>query len=457
MSLLITNIEHGWVGDKAGNRLHGALRIEGNRIAEIGDLSPRPNEDTLDASGLVVTPGLVNTHHHLFQSVLKGVPSGINAPLDEWLGLVPYTYWPDIDEETLRVSARIGLAELALSGATTVCDHHYVFSDRYDYDPVDVLCEEAARFGVRFCMARGGMTRGRRFDGPGIPPPPTETITGYLDGVAAAAGKWHDPAQDSMCTIASAPTTPNFNFSPEELTLIAQEARHLGLRRHAHLSENTSYAAMTLAQYGKRPVHWLAELDWLGDDVWFAHLVDLHTDEIALLAETSSAMAHCPQANARLASGIAPAPDLQALGGCVSLGVDGAAANEAADMGAALYAAFTLHRTRGDAQSTSVAQVIHWATKGGAAALGYKKLGTLDVGQIADIALFDLSAPRNFGLHDPAFAPVITGQANAKHTIVNGVHLIKDGLHPHLDLRQLHDDARRVTTRMNRTRHLETA
>ena len=419
--MLITGIEHGWTGDACGTRLSGAIRVERGLIVEMGDLAARPGEEVLDARGCVVTPGLVNTHHHLFQSVLKGI--AIDYALDDWLARVPYFYWPRLDEETLRISARIGLAELALTGATTVCDHHYVFSDRYDYDPAEVLFEEAARFGMRFVLARGGMAKGRDFGGGGTSP-------------------------TAMTRVAFAPTTPNFNFAPEALPEIAQEARRQGLRLHAHLSENTAYAAQTLKAFGQRPVPWLAGCDWLGDDVWFAHLVDITADEIALLADTGTAMAHCPQANARLGSGIAPAPALHKAGGTVSLAVDGAGANEAADMGAALYSAFAFHRAAGGVDATAPGTVLHWATMGGAKALGLTGIGCLRVGMAADIAIFDLSAPRTFGLHDPALAPMITGVATVRHSLVGGRIVVRDGRLPHLDLAELAEDANRVTTRL---------
>lgn len=436
--MLITSIAQGWTGDAAGTRLSGAIRIKEGTIVEMGDLSPQPGEEVLDATGCVVTPGLVNTHHHLFQSALKGL--AINAPLDTWLEQVPYTYWPRLDEQALRVSARIGLAELALSGATTVCDHHYVFSDRYEYDPAEVLFEEAARFGLRFVLARGGMARGRDF-GPVVPTAPTETVSGFLDGVARVAARWHDPAPDAMTRVACAPTTPNFNFAPGALPEIAQEARRLGLRLHAHLSENTAYAAQTLRDFGQRPVPWLAGLDWLGPDVWFAHLVDVTADEIALLARTGTAMAHCPQANARLGSGIAPAPALHRAGGTVSLAVDGAGANEAADMGAALYSAFTLHRAAHGVAAIDPGTILHWATMGGARALGLPALGELVVGKAADITLFDLNAPRNFGLHDPGLAPMVTGSVRVRHSLAGGRVIVRDGRLPNLDLAALSEDA----------------
>lgn len=443
--MLITGIAHGWTGDAVGTRLSGAIRIEGGLIAEIGDLTPRPGEEVLDAKGCVVTPGLVNTHHHLFQSALKGL--AIDRALDDWLAMVPYTYWPRLTEEALRISARIGLAELALTGATTVCDHHYVFSNRYDYDPAEVLFEEAGRFGLRFVLARGGMAKGRAFGGD-VPPPPVESVSDFLDGIGKVAARWHDPSPAAMTRVACAPTTPNFNFAPEALPEIAQEARRQGLRLHAHLSENTAYAAHTLTAFGQRPVPWLAGRDWLGEDVWFAHLVDITPEEIALLAETGTAMAHCPQANARLGSGIAPAPALHRAGGTVSLAVDGAGANEAADMGAALYAGFAYHRAAHGVCESAPGTVLHWATMGGARALGLPQIGGLRPGMAADIAIFDLSAPRNFGLHDPALAPMITGAATVRHSLVGGRVVVRDGRLPHLDLADLAEDAARVTARL---------
>ncbi|MGR3501645.1 amidohydrolase family protein [Pseudaestuariivita sp.] len=446
---LITNIAHGLVGDAAGTRFSGALRVRDGLVAEIGDLAREPGERVLDARGTVVTPGLVNTHHHLFQSLLKAVPDGINAGLDTWLQKCPYAFWPFIDAETLRVSAQVGLAEVLLSGATTVCDHHYLFAPQYDYDPAEVLFDEAAKFGIRFLLARGGNTKGREyFDDPSLPPAFFEPAAAFLASVKDAARRWHDPSDLAMTRMALAPTTPIFNLDPHELPLFADAARDIGLRLHSHLSENQTYVDYTLREYGQRPVPWLAERGWTGPDVWFAHLVEIDAAEQAHLVETGTAMAHCTQANARLGSGIAPADLLHAQGGIVSIGVDGAGANEAADMGAAMYSAFATHRATKGVNSTRAETVLHWATQGGARTLGFDRIGTLEVGKAADIALFDLSHPRNFGLHDPALAPVITGAAQVRDSFVGGKPVVVDGRLPSLDLAELRAEAEEKTARL---------
>lgn len=445
---LITNIRHGLTGLPAGPqaRFSGALRVRGGRIQAMGALTPEPGERVIDAAHAVVCPGMVNTHHHLFQSVLKAVPAGMNVPLDPWLMQVPFTWWPHLTAKAFRTAATIGMAELALSGATTVCDHHYIYSDRYDFDPNEILFDVAARFGMRFVLARGGGTRGRVFDDPAVPPVPVETLAQYLDGVLSAASRWHDPAPDAMTRVVMGPNTPVFNFDPGELAELARTARGAGLRLHAHLSENRAYVDYTLSRYGQRPVPWLEGRDMLGPDVWFAHLVEIDTDEIALLAQTGTGMAHCPQANARLGSGVAPACALHAAGGVVSLAVDGAGANEAADMGSALYAAFCLHRATQGATALAAETVLHWATMGGARVLGLGAIGHLAPGMAADIAILDITAPRYMGQHDAAIGPIISGgDLHVRHSFVAGREIVRDGAIPWLDMAALSDDARAAT------------
>lgn len=451
-NFIITNIEHGLTGEEGdAARFSGALRVRSGKIVAMGDLVPEPDERVHDARHALVCPGLVNTHHHLFQSVLKTVPQGLNAPLEPWLLQVPFRWWPYLDEHSFRIAATIGLAELALSGATTVCDHHYVYSERYDFDPNAILFELAAGFGLRFVLARGGGTRAREFDDPTMPPAPVETTSQFLEGVLAAADRWHDPAPDAMTRVALAPTTPTFNLDAGVLREVAQVARGRGLRLHSHLSENMGYVHYTQARHGKRPVFWLAEHDWLGPDVWFAHLVEIDRDEIALLGETGTGMAHCPQANARLGSGIAPADRLHRSGGVVSLAVDGAAANEGADMGTALYAAFCMQRAARGAETLRAETVLHWATMGGARVLGLDSIGHLAPGMAADIAIIDLSAPRYMGQHDVALGPIVSGGSlQVRESFVAGQSVVRAGSIPWLDLGKLAEDARAATSALMR-------
>ena len=433
----------GLSGDQA--RARGDLLVRNGIIAEIGEVSSHRNEPVIDASGTVITPGLVNTHHHLFQGVMKAVPAGMNEGLARWLRVVPYRYWDALDERTMRVSVTISMAELALSGCTTIADHHYVYSDRFDFDPNEILFEIAEQFGIRFVLCRGGATKTRTFDGDNTTPMPTETLDQMLQAVEKAATRWHDPSTSAMSKVVMAPTTPTYSVESAELKEIAATARHLGLRIHSHLSENIDYVHYTQSLYHKRPVQWMADHDWLGPDVWFAHLVKCDTEEVALLAQSGTGMAHCPQANARLASGIAPADQLHQLGGTVSLAVDGAAANEAADMISAMYAAFTHHRAAKGSLNIDAETVLQWATAGGAKTLGLDAVGTLEVGKQADISLFELNSPRYFGQHDRVISPIISGgDARIRNSFVSGKAVVNQAQLDWLDIEQLAYDAQEI-------------
>ncbi|MEM0912637.1 MAG: amidohydrolase family protein [Pseudomonadota bacterium] len=440
---LITNIKHGLTGKLGSDaRFEGALRVRNGLIEAMGNLQPEPNETIIEAAHSVVCPGFVNTHHHLFQSVMKAVPAALNQPLDAWLMEAPYRFWPHLSEDGMRTSATIGFAEMALSGVTTVADQHYVYSDQYDYNPSDVLCETAARFGQRFVLGRGGLTIARPWHRDDIPIAPTTSLQQILDGLAEDTVRWHDPSPMAMTRIAAAPVTTLFNLREGEAKEVARAARELGIRLHTHLSENDTYVKTTLARYGQRPVPWMAEQEWIGDDVWFAHLVKIDDMEIDMLAKAGTAMAHCPQSNARLASGIAPTPRFAERGGIVSLAVDGAAANEAGDMAQALYAAFIIHRTGGHANATSAENVIHWATSGGAKALGIAGIGTLEPGKAADLLLLDLDHPRYFGQHDKTVGPIISGgELRLRYSFVGGQVIVRDGKIPWLDMNDLEEKA----------------
>ena len=445
MSLLIQNIGGiltGLCGDAA--RRTGDIRIRDGKITEIGHLTPGSGEKVLNAKGGIATPGLISTHHHLFQSVLKAVPTAINKPLEPWLRLVPNTYWNRIDERALNVAARVGMVELLLSGCTTVADHHYLFADMYAYDPAAVLFEAAEDLGLRYVLARGGTTRARKFDTDDIIPAPTETLDVMMKRVEGLVGRYHQSGPNAKRRIALAPNTPTWGVTPDELREMAIAARSMGISLHSHLSETENYVRFCLETYGMRPLQFVAEHGWVGEDVWFAHLVHLDESELALMAQTGTGMAHCPQSNCRLGSGIAPAPALDALGGRVSLAVDGAASNEACDMGAEMHCAWMIHRAVHGADAVTAEDVMRWSTSAGAQILGLPDVGRVEVGAAADLVIHGLDAPRCAGLHDPLIAPVVSGAATVRHVLMDGVPVVVDGAIPGLDLEALLAEARDV-------------
>ncbi|WP_322087325.1 amidohydrolase family protein [Burkholderia sp. BCC1999] len=441
-SLLIRNpiaVMSGRAGDAA--RLGQAdLRIRDGRIETIAPgLAPLPGERVIDASNCVVYPGWVNTHHHLFQNLLKGVPAGINADLQEWLAAVPYPRVARFTPELARIAARLGFAELLLSGVTTCADHHYLYHAGGTTETGDLLFDEAASFGMRFVLCRGGALQAAGdhpgFAGTTLQP---ETLDQMLADIERLKARYHDAGPASMRRVVVAPTTPTFSLPPGLLPEVARAARGMGLRLHSHLSETTRYVDFCRERFGKLPVEFVAEHEWLGNDVWFAHLVHLEASEIAMLAETGTGCSHCPVSNARLGSGIAPAPRMAAAGVPVSLGVDGVASNESGSMTHEANFAWLVHRAAHGASATTVEDVLHWGTQGGANVLGLDAVGTLAVGQAADLVLYDVSGPRFNGFHDYAIAPVTAGEpAPVKYNIVNGRVVVDNGEIPGLDLAAL--------------------
>jgi cytosine/adenosine deaminase-related metal-dependent hydrolase len=440
------------------------IRIRAGVITAIGTLAPEPGERVLEARGCVVYPGWVNTHHHLFQSLLKGIPAGINLALVPWLAAVPVAYRRHFDHEAaLRLAARVGLVELALSGCTTVCDHQYHYWPGMPFDASEAVFDEAAELGLRFVLARGGQTQAR----PGVDthaPPQVmpETLDGFLASVERDVHRFHDAGPMAMRRVASAITTPNWSCAAEHLKPMAREARRLGIRLHSHLSETYDYVRWAREQHGMTPMQFVAEHEWVGDDVWYAHMVHLSDGDLQLCADTQTGIAHCPQSNGRLGSGIARIPEALALGVPVGLAVDGAASNEAADMASEAHMAWLVHRAdprageRDDARSPghrtvqpgghsaamTVEDVVHIGTAGGARVLGLPGVGTLQPGMAADIAVYDLDQPRHFGLRDPAVGPVASGgRPTLKWLLCHGRVVVENDGIPGLDMAQLRADA----------------
>ncbi|MEG3131715.1 amidohydrolase family protein [Pantoea cypripedii] len=453
MKILIKNCQAILTGDVRQPRSAARdIRIENGLIRELGSLQAQDDEQVIDARDCVVYPGWVNTHHHLFQSLLKGEPQGLNQSLGAWLAATPYRFRGAFDEQTFRIAARIGLVELVRSGCTTIADHHYLYWPEMPFDGAQILFEEAQQLGVRFVLCRGGATqsRGLESDLPtALRPEKFETMMADVERLVT---QYHQPDPFAMRQVVMAPTTTLHSTTPQELRESARLARQLGIHLHSHLSETVDYLDAAQAKFGMTPLQFCAEHDWIGRDVWFAHLVKLLPEEIALLGAAGSGIAHCPQSNARLGSGIADLVALEQAGVKISIGVDGAASNEAADMQSETHAAWQLQRARkgmlaqpryaggtfeGGGDAASIEDVLRWGTHGGAQVLGLHT-GVIAPGMAADIAVYQLDDPRYFGLHDMAIGPIACGgRARMKALLCQGKIIMQDDVIPGVDLPEL--------------------
>ncbi|MCU4576317.1 amidohydrolase family protein [Acinetobacter courvalinii] len=429
------------------------IRIQSGKITEIGRLNAQPNEQMIDAKDCVIYPAWVNTHHHLFQSLLKGEPQGLNQNLTSWLASTPYRFRGAFDEATFRVAVRIGLVELLRSGCATVADHHYLYWPKMPFDGAAILFDEAEKLGMRFVLCRGGatLTRGLESELPQALRP--EKFEDYMADIERLVQHYHQPDSDAFRKIVMAPTSTLHSTTAQQLRESAKIARQLGIRMHSHLSETVDYLDAARAKFGMTPFQFCAEQDWIGSDVWFAHLVKLLPEEIQLLGQTKTGIAHCPQSNARLGSGIADLVALEQAGMTISIGVDGAGSNEAADMLSETHAAWLLQRARkgmlakpqyeggqfeGGADAARIEDVIRWGTMGGAKILGLDQVGTIEVGQQADLVIYQLDDPRYFGLHDMAIGPVASGgRAHIKAMFVAGKMVMENDQVPDLDMMEL--------------------
>lgn len=369
----------------------------------------------VDGTGCLLTPGLVNTHHHLYQWATRGIAP--DDTLFDWLQTL-YPLWAGIDAEVVGAAARSGLARLALTGCTTTTDHHYVFPRDGD-DVLGATVDAATAVGLRFHPCRGSMDVGQ--SGGGLPPDSViEDLDSILAATDGAVARYHDPSPESMLRVAVAPCSP-FSVSTRLLTESAEQARSLGVRMHTHLAETLDEEEYCARTYGRTPVEHLEDLSWLGTDVWVAHCVHPGTAGVDLLAASGTAVAHCPSSNARLGSGIAPARRLVEAGVPVGLGVDGAASNEqgglADEMRQATYSARLLD---GPAAMGS-RQALRMATIGGARCLGRQDdIGSIEVGKRADLALWRLDGPLHGDIEDPLTALVLGPTAPLELLVVQG-------------------------------------
>ncbi|GAA4088230.1 8-oxoguanine deaminase [Actinomadura miaoliensis] len=418
-------IENAYVVTVSGDEHPGGhIVIDGDRIAAVGP-GPAPEIDgaeRIDGTGCLATPGLVNTHHHLYQWATQGL--AIDNTLFEWL-VASYRVWARMDAEVVRGAASAGLGWLALSGCTTTTDHHYVFpKGRGDLFAAEI--EAAAELGVRFHPCRGSMDRGKS-DG-GLPPDEVvEDLDTILAETEAAIDRYHDASPGSMLRVAVAPCSP-FSVSKELLVAAAELARAKGVRLHTHLAETLDEEEHTTEQFGMTPVEYMDSIGWLGADVWLAHCVHLHDSDIARLAETRTGTAHCPSSNARLGAGIARVAHLLEAGAPVGLGVDGAASAELVPLAGELRQAIYMQRARYGPTALTARQALEMATLGGARCLGRQdELGTLEPGRLADVALWRMDG-FHAAIDDPVVAFAFGQTPPLARLLVGGRTVVEDGV-----------------------------
>jgi 8-oxoguanine deaminase len=421
----------------------GHVIIEGNRITGVGGGSAAHQhpDRRIDVSGCLITPGLVNTHHHLYQWVTRGL--AVDGTLFEWLTTL-YPVWANLDEDITRTAATAALAWLATTGCTTSTDHHYVFPHRGG-DLLGAEIQAARQVGLRFHPTRGSMDLGQS-DG-GLPP---DQVVEDLDSILTASEKaiqtHHDASFDSMLRIALAPCSP-FSVTGDLLRESADLARRHHVRLHTHLCESTDEADYCREHFGATPVEYMESLGWLGPDVWYAHAVHLDDPSIARMAATGTGAAHCPSSNARLGAGIARVRDMRDAGIPVGLGVDGAASNESSALWEELRHALLLARARGGPKALSVRDALDMATFGGARVLGRQdEIGSLEAGKLADIAVWRLDTLAHIDIADPVAALVLGSRPPLELLLVNGEPVVEHDQLVSLDSDALASDVKRAST-----------
>ncbi|WP_107659639.1 8-oxoguanine deaminase [Nocardia suismassiliense] len=404
----------------------GYVVLRGNRIEAVG-AGAAPVLDgqvrRIDGRGCLLTPGLVNTHHHLYQWITRGLAA--DNTLFEWLTTL-YPIWAGIDEEAVRIAATGGLAALARTGCTTTTDHHYVFP-REGGDLLGAEIAAAAEVGLRFHPCRGSMDLGASAGG--LPPDHVvQSLHDILADSAAAIARHHDPSFDSMLRIALAPCSP-FSVTPELLRESAALARESGVRLHTHVAETIDEQDYCAATFGCTPAQYMEQLGWVGADVWWAHAIHLDDSAIETMAKTGTGVAHCPTSNARIGAGIARTADLVRAGVPVGLGVDGAASNESSSMIEEPRNALFFARNTGGPRAMTVRTSLALATIGGARVLGRDaEIGSIEPGKLADLALWRLDTPAHAGIDDPVTALVLGSAPPLAALIVNGREVVRDGL-----------------------------
>lgn len=411
----------------------GTVIVEDNRIAWVGRHADLPHDmsfdETIDLHGCVLMPGLVNTHHHFYQSLTRAVPAAQDAELFDWLKTL-YPIWARLTPEANRIASLTAMAELLLSGCTTSSDHLYLYPNGCR---LDECIEAALEIGMRFHACRGAMSVGESQGG--LPPDHlVERESAILTDAERLIAAYHDTGFAAMTRVALAPCSP-FSVSTDLMRESAILARAHGIGLHTHLAESDNDVAYSRKCFGRTPAEYAEDLGWIGPDVWHAHCVKLDEPGLKLFAASGTAVAHCPCSNMRLASGIAPIRQMIASGVTVGLGVDGSASNDGGHLLGEARQAMLLQRVLGGPAALTARQALELATRGGAKALNRDDIGAIEVGMAADLAVFDVSGLDHAGAqHDPVAALIFCAPQKAAQVMVNGRFVVRDGQLTTLDL-----------------------
>jgi 8-oxoguanine deaminase len=426
-----------WIKNPLAGMPAGAqagLVVEGGVIAEFVPAGAQPLADAMfDASAHVILPGLINTHHHFYQTLTRAYRPAVDKKLFDWL-IALYPVWAKITEAEFRLACRLALAELLLSGCTTAADHHYLFPENLP-NAIDIELEEARNLGIRAVLCRGSMDLSTE-DG-GLPPP---SVTQKIDVILAdgerLAKTWHQRGPGAMSQVALAPCSP-FSVTGDLMRETAAQAEALDLRLHTHLAETEDENEFCTEKFGKRPLDYLEDLGWVSDRIWYAHGIHFNKNEIQRMGQAGCCVAHCPSSNMLLGSGICPVGELEQAGVGVGLGVDGSASNDSSNMIQELRQALLLARAGRGISAAASPDPIRWATEGSARCLGRDDLGKIAIGAQADLALFKLDELRFSGADDPLAALITCGAHRADRVMVGGHWRVIGGVIPGLDLNAL--------------------
>jgi 8-oxoguanine deaminase len=439
MKTWIKNPAATWTGNQA--TATNGIVVEGNVITELVNGVPTsPVDEIYDAGKCVLLPGLVNCHHHFYQTLTRALPAALNKELFDWL-VTLYPVWANLDEAAIRASTTTAVCELLLSGCTTTTDHHYVFSDK-TLSGIDIQAEVTEKLGIRAILTRGSMSLGQS-DG-GLPPDDVvQTADEILKDSERLISQFHQANEGAMLQIALAPCSP-FSVTTELMRDSAILAREQGVLLHTHLAETLDENEFCLEKFGVRPVDYLEQVGWLANDVWLAHGIHFDSQEINRLGSAGVAISHCPSSNMILASGISPVKELITAGCAVGIGVDGSASNDASNLIQEIRQAFLIQRLKYGSANVSHEDALHLGTTGGAALFHRQDIGEIAVGKQADIALFNLEELRFTGAGDPVAALVLCGAHRAEAVMVAGNWRVKEHLLIDTDLAHVMNDQRKA-------------